>query len=69
MSMQGVIFDDTIHRKKIMEKVEARGRIKCELKQAQETALRLYHMGYDAATISEIVDIPVEKVEKWLSKV
>ena len=24
MSMQGVIFDDTIHRKKIMEKVEAR---------------------------------------------
>ena len=69
MSMQGVIFDDTIHRKKIMEKVEARGRIKGELKQAQETALRLYHMGYDAATISEIVDIPVEKVEKWLSKV
>lgn len=81
MSMQGVIFDDTIHRKKIMEKVEARaerrgerrgearGRIKGELKQAQETALRLYHRGYDTATIAEIVDMPVEKVDEWLSGV
>ena len=81
MSMQGVIFDDSIHRKKIMEKVEARaerrgerrgearGRIKGELKQAQETALRLYHRGYDTATIAEIVDMPVEKVDEWLSGV
>ena len=77
MSMQGVIFDDTIHRKKIMEKVEARaerrgearGRIKGELKQAQETALRLYHRGYDTATIAEIVDMPAEKVDEWLSGV
>lgn len=77
MSMQGVIFDDTIHRKKIMEKVaaraerrgEARGKIKGELKQAQETALRLYHRGYDTATIAEIVDMPVEKVDEWLSGV
>lgn len=77
MSMQGVIFDDTIHRKKIMEKVaaraerrgEARGKIKGELKQAQETALRLYHRGYDTATIAEIVDMPAEKVDEWLSGV
>lgn len=77
MSMQRVIFDDTIHRKKIMEKVaaraerrgEARGRIKGELKQAQETALRLYHRGYDTATIAEIVDMPAEKVDEWLSGV
>ena len=73
MSMQGVIFDDTIHRKKIMEKVEARaerrGEVRGKIKAAQETALRLYHRGYDTATIDEIVDMPVEKVDEWLSGV
>lgn len=77
-SVLEVVFDDTIHRKKMLEEAEARGEVRGEsrgiargqlqgeTKKARETALRLYHMNYTIEMISEIVDVPVEQLEKWL---
>ena len=75
MSMLEVIFDDTLHRKKMLEEAEARGETRGEArgerlgiaKKTRETVLRLHRMHYDTDTIAEIVDVPVRQVEEWLS--
>lgn len=61
--MLEVIFDDTIHRKKMLEEAEARGIANGK----RDTVLRLHRMHYDTDTIAEIVDVPVRQVEEWLS--
>ena len=70
-SMLEVIFDDTLHRKKMLEEAEARGEVHGEkrgiAKKTRETVLRLHRMHYDTDTIAEIVDVPVRQVEEWLS--
>ena len=77
--MLEVIFDDTIHRKKMLEEAEARGETRGEargerrgekrgiIKGKRDTTLRLHRMHYDIDTIAEIVDVSVRQVEEWLS--
>ena len=74
-SMLEVIFDDTLHRKKMLEEAEARGESRGKvqgercgiIKGKRDTVLRLHRMHYDTDTIAEIVDVPVRQVEEWLS--
>ena len=66
-SMLEVIFDDTIHRKKMLEEAEVHGERRGIIKGKRDTALRLHRMHYDTDTIAEIVDVPVRQVEEWLS--
>ena len=74
-SILEVIFDDTLHRKKMLEEAEARGESRGKVqgercgkkKKKRDTVLRLHRMHYDTDTIAEIVDVPVRQVEEWLS--